>query len=69
VRGIDLIGADHGEKGDDAWVGLVVIAAASGSSAVCLDDTDGRCVRAQMGFMPDDKGKAVTVSSGRTGCR
>jgi hypothetical protein len=45
------------------------IAAATRSGAVYLDDTDGKCIRAQARFTPDDGGKALTVSSGRTGCR
>jgi hypothetical protein len=45
------------------------IAAASRSGAVYLDGTDGRCIRAEARFTPDDGSKTVTVSSGRTGCR
>lgn len=41
---------------------------ASRSGSVYLDDTDGKCVTAQARFVPADGGKAVTVSSGRTGC-
>lgn len=43
-------------------------ASASRSGSVYLDDTDDKCVSAQARFIPADGGKAVTVSSGRTGC-
>jgi hypothetical protein len=39
------------------------------SGAVYLDRTDDRCVRADARFTPADGGRAVTVSSGRVGCR
>lgn len=43
-------------------------ASASRSGSVYLDDTDNKCVTAQARLIPADGGKAVTVSSGRTGC-
>jgi hypothetical protein len=42
---------------------------ATRSGAVYLDRTDNRCVRAVARFTPAGGGRAVTVSSGRVGCR
>jgi hypothetical protein len=39
------------------------------SGAVYIDDTNDRCVRAWARFLPEDGGRAVTVNSGRVGCR
>jgi hypothetical protein len=39
------------------------------SGAVYIDNTDDRCVRAWARFLPKDGGRAVTVNSGRVGCR
>ncbi len=43
-------------------------ASASRSGSVYLDDTNDKCVSAKARFVPADGAKAVTVSSGRTGC-
>ncbi|HZA05148.1 MAG TPA: hypothetical protein VE617_11325 [Propionibacteriaceae bacterium] len=37
------------------------------SVAIYLDETDGRCVRAEAGFDPD-RGRAVRLASGKIGC-
>ena len=42
---------------------------ASRAGGVYLDNTDDRCVRAWARFLPSGGGKAVTVRSGKVGCR
>jgi hypothetical protein len=39
------------------------------AGGVYLDNTDDRCVRAWARFLPSGGGKAVTVRSGKVGCR
>lgn len=39
------------------------------TGGVYIDNTDDRCVRAWARFLPRDGGRAVTVTSGRVGCR
>jgi hypothetical protein len=38
------------------------------SGGVYLDDTDGRCVRARVEYVPTDGGSETIVNSGRVGC-
>jgi hypothetical protein len=43
-------------------------ASSARSGGVYLDDTDGRCVRARVEFVPTNGGSSTVVSSGRVGC-
>jgi hypothetical protein len=38
------------------------------SGGVYLDDTDGRCVRARVAFVPSNGGSETIINSGRVGC-
>ena len=38
------------------------------SGGVYLDDTDGRCVRARVAFVPSSGGSETIINSGRVGC-